>query len=485
MAKKLINGLLLLGIAGLLLAYFYAVNELPERIYTPAQQEYLDYNNNRSIAQSAPALNFLSPNGTVDEVSNVLMAIPGGESRVRANLKARYEEQQGVTITVYDLEFQGEYILVGPASSAIEVELVFRFPGDLETLHDVRFAVDGVEPSDAVYTTRAISWRTTLLGGDTHRIDVSYQADGANTFAYSLPSDQRSDIDVVVTVAGLSGSSIPRTSLPATENTSADGSETFSWNYTGLIANRDIQISLPARLSFAQRIAELQDDFRTLGKLAPILVGLFVACLVGLFSLNGLRVRLEEYLLAGLGLALFYPLLTFTSGMIGIVSAAIVALVVVSGLLFGFLGLIAGWAKAWRPLSVLLMVFVGFFSLGMLTPWRGLLLTSGGLLLLVTFMWFYARRYARSSLPSVSETGNGMVDIQPAAEKSMGLPENTLNSYCVHCGQALEDTYTFCPGCGHDSRTVQRCSHCEHQLYIPPDMELAYCIYCGNQLAEA
>lgn len=482
MVRKLINGLLLLGIAGLLRFYSFTVNELPERIYTPEQQAYLDYNNNRSIAQSAPTMNSIWPDDTTGEPLDMLTVNPSSESHVRANLKARYEEQQGITVTVYDLAFQGEYLLVGPASSAIEVELVFRFPDGLETLHDVRFAVDDVEPPGAVYTTRSISWRTTLLSGDTHRIDISYKADGANTFVYSLPRDQRSEIDVVITVAGLSGSSIPDSSLPATEHTSTDGRETFSWSYTGLIANRDIQLSLPTRLSFAQRIADLQDDFRTLARMAPFLVGLFVVCLAGLFFLNDVHMRLEGYLVAGLCLAFFYPLLTFTSGMIGIVLAAIVASVVVSGLLFGFLGPIAGWAKTWRPLSILLMIFVVFFSLGILTPWRDLLLTGGGLLLLVTFMWVYIRRYVRPSLLSVSEPGDGLADAQPASESPVELPETTIDSYCVHCGQALEDTYTFCPGCGHDSRTVQRCSYCDHHLYVPQEMEPAYCMHCGNRL---
>lgn len=474
MVKKLINGLLLLSIAGLLWVYFYAVNELPEHIYTPAQQEYLDYHNNRSIEQSAPAMNSLPPDGMEEETWEMLTVMPGSQSRVRADLKARYEEQQGVTVTVYDLAFQGEYVLVGPASSAVEVEIVFRFPGNLDTLHDVRFTVDGVEPRDAIYTTRAISWRTTLFSGDTHRIDVSYKAEGANTFVYSLPRDQRSNVDVVITVAGLAGSSIPRTSLPATETASVSGTGTFTWNYTGLIANRDIQLSLPTHQSFAQRIAEAQGDFRTLAKLAPILVGLFIACLAGLFFLNGLHARLEEYLLAGLGLALFYPLLTFASGMIGILPAALVALAVVSGLLFSFLGLVAGWAKTWRPLGILLLIFAGFFSLGMLSSWRGLLLTSGGLLLLVTFMWAYIRRLARAPAPVPEDTS-----LPDSAE----LPQTAIHSYCMHCGQALEDAYTFCPGCGHDVRAVRRCDDCGHQQYAPPGTEPVYCVFCGSLLS--
>ena len=489
MGKKLTNGLLLLGIVGLLLIYFFTVNNLTGRIYTSAQREYLDYNYSRSIAQSAPTLNLLLSGGA-EGAPDMFTLMPSGESRVQATLNARYEEQQGVSVTVYDLEFQGQYRLAGSTSPTATVELFFPFPGNLETLHDVRFLVDDVEPPDASYTTRGISWRTTLQSGETRRIDISYKASGANSFAYGLSRDQRSQIDVVVTVVGLSGSSIPRTSLPMTGNTSGDERETFTWNYTGLIANRDIQLSLPARLSFAQRIAQLQDDFRALAGLAPFLVGLFMVCLAGLFSLSGLRFGLEGYLLAGLGLALFYPFLTFTSGVIGIIPAAIVTLVVVSGLLFVFLGLAVGWAKIWRPLGLLLLVFLGFFSLGMLMPWRGLLLTSGGLLLLGTFMWVYARRPLAPSPVSISQSET--VSAIPASaagsqpvmtESSVGTLKTPAHAYCLHCGQALEDTYRFCPGCGHDARAVRRCSHCDHRQYVPPDTEPVYCVQCGHVLS--
>jgi len=489
MGNKLTNGLLLLCIVGLLIIYFFTVNDLPGRIYTSAQQEYLDYNDRLNIAQGAPFVNLLAF-GDTGGTPEMVTLMPSGESRVQAALNAHYEEQQGVSVTIYDLEFQGQYLLTGTTSPTATVELYFPFPGSLETLHDVRFLVDDVEPSDANYTTRGISWRTTLQSGETRRINISYKARGANSFAYGLPRDQRSQIDVVVTVTGLSGSNVPRTSLPTTGNTSADERETFTWNYTGLIAYRDIQLSLPTRLSFVQRIAQLQDEFRALAGLAPFLVGLFVACLAGLFSLNGLRFRLEGYLLAGLGLALFYPFLTFTSGVIGILPAAIVTLVVVSGLLFVFLGLAVGWAKTWRPLGLLLLVFVGFFSLGMLTPWRGLLLTSGSLLLLGTFMWVYARRPLGLSPISVSKsetltaTPAGAAGSQPVmAQSPVETLKTPVHAYCFHCGRVLEDTYRFCPGCGHDAQAIRRCSHCDHLQYVPPDTEPVYCVQCGHVLA--
>lgn len=487
MDKRLTNGLLLLGIVGLLLIYFFTVRDLPGHIYTPAQQEFLTYNYKRSVSQLAPTLNFVTADGMV-AAPGMATLMPNGESRVKAILNARYEEEQGVSVTVYDLTFQGHYVLTGSPASTTTVELFFPFPSNLETLHEVRFLVDEVEPHDANFTTRGISWSTTLQNGEVRKIDISYKANGANSFAYGLSRDQRSQIDIAVTIAGLNGSRVPASSLPATKQSSDGKNETFTWKYTGLIADRDVQLSLPTRLSFAQRIAELRDEFVALAGLAPLLVGLFVICLAGLFSLNGTRFALEGYLLAGLGLALFYPLLTFMSGMIGLILAAIITLAVVSGLLIVFLGIALGWAKIWRPLGLLLMVFLGFFSIGMMMPWRGLLLTSGGLLLIGTFMWAYARRARVSDLVPVTQSGSGTlsqtgVDPQPlAAKDSIEDPKISVNAYCFHCGRELEETYDFCPGCGKDARAIRRCEQCNHLQHVPPHTEPIHCVHCGHVL---
>ena len=75
---------------------------------------------------------------------------------------------------------------------------------------------------------------------------------------------------------GPAGSQVPQSSLPTTDVVNLEDGERFSWEFPGLIPNRDIQINLPKRLSYAQRVAQLQSDFRTIGNLAPILIGFFM-----------------------------------------------------------------------------------------------------------------------------------------------------------------------------------------------------------------
>jgi hypothetical protein len=465
-----VNSLLLAGLVGLLAAYLAVVSDLPAQIYTPSQQEYLSYNYSRGISQLAPTWNVVRSGGQV-----IPAILPGQESLVQATLAARYENQEGVNVTIYDLDFRGEYRLAHPGPMATAVELFFPFPNNLETLHEVRILVDGEEPPGAHYSTRGISWQAMLQAGEEHQIVISYRADGANSFSYGLHHDLRSDVDVTVTVAGLTGSEVPEASLPATTSEVTDGSETFTWDYTGLIADRDIQLTLPTRLSFAQRVAQSQDDFRTLARLAPFLVGLFLASLAGVLHLGGVRLRLEGYLLTGCGLALFYPMLTFLSGAVDVTLAAALALLLVSGLLLVFLSLAVGWRRTWWRVGVLLFIFPGVFSLGMLTPWRGLPLTGGGLLLVGTFMLLYARR------PAVPEPEPAPLSTEVAPAMDEAIPEPS-GLYCPHCAHALADDYSFCPGCGQDTSRFRRCADCGHKQFVVGESERAYCIRCGQLL---
>ncbi len=498
-----INGLLLMSLIGLLVTYLIVVNDLPSQILSVAQREYLSYNTRHIISQLAPTWNIVEAGGQIGPT-----LLPGQESHVRVTLDARYEEQDGVSVTVYDLDFRGVYHLVHSDQGNTDIELFFPFPGNLETLHGVYFLVDGEEPPGVNYATDGVRWRTTLQPGQEREIVISYRADGATRFTYGLHRYQRSDVDITVTVVGLTGSQVARTSLPPTASEVNDDGEVFTWKYSGLIAERDIQLALPTRLSFAQRVAQFQDDFRALSRLAPFLVGLFIASLAGVFHLSGVSLRPESYLLAGLGLAFFYPLFTFLSGVIGVVLAAFLALTLVSGTLLAFLSLTAGWRGTWWRAGLLLLIFLGIFSLGWLTPWRGLAASGGGLLLVGTFMLLYARRPPAPEPQSDPQAGHETEHV-PFLEEVMPEPELDLDSqstpvsreaepvpfleevipevedlHCSDCGRALADDYHFCPGCGHDTSPLQSCADCGYRQLVPADCKPVYCIHCGQLLQK-
>ncbi len=477
----IVSGLLLIGIVVLLSAYFLVVRNLPAQIYTKGQQEYLDYNYSRSISQSPITANMwaveeLDQTGKLSEP----VLLPIRESHVRATLAARYEEQESVSVTAYDLEFHGEYRLVyaGPLTTTT-VELFFPFPSNLETLHEVRFLVDDVEPAGVSYTRDGVWWNTTLEAGKDLPISISYQADGANSFTYALSRDQRSDVDVTFTVLGLTESEVPQWSLPSTATELLEKGEVFTWDYDNLIVNRDIRLVLLSRLSFAQRVAKLQDDFLNLAMLAPFLVGMALASLAALCHLSDVRLQLPSYLLTGLGLALFYPLLTFLSGLMDVILAAMLAWLLVSALVVLFLQRATGRRQVGGGMAWLLLIFLGCFSLGTLTPWRGLLMTVGGLLFVGGFMQLYARR------PPVLEP-------VPAPEPLIVVPEpapepepepEPVGYHCPRCGCSLADDHHFCPNCGYETENFSPCLHCGYKQFVPAGLETGHCLRCGQPFA--
>lgn len=477
--RILINVLLVIGLVVLLAAYAIIVADLPSRLYTDDQWEYLSYNYGRSITQSGLTVNEMKDEGIIE-----LAPLSVWETDVDATLTARYEEQSGVNITVYDLDYRSEYLLIypGPNENA-RVTLVFPFPGNLETLHEVRFLVDGEEPTNAQYTVQGITWEADLTTDREHKIVIDYKADGVNSFTYGLQHNRRTDVSVSLLVEGLNGSQVPQSSLPTTDVAKVKDGQRFEWQYEGLIPNRDIRLNLPTQLSFAQRVAQLQDDFRTLSNWAPILIGLFLASLAILLRFRNMRLAFESYLMIGFALVLFYPTLTFLSGLLDVTLAAILSLAAVSALVITFLGMTLGWRGTWWRVSILLVIYLGIFSLGMLSPWRRLLVTAGGLLLVATFMLAYARR----KIPPEQAETKSMVDkpeleVAPAPTREAPAASEPPRAHCPQCGRARGSDYAFCPSCGYDTENLRSCDHCGHEQLLLPETEDFHCLQCGKVL---
>lgn len=499
-ARLFLPLIMTVGLLAVLVAYAIVVNDLPARIYTPVQQEWLSYNRGRIITQIAPELNVVSSEGALLPVILI-----GDDHTVRATLIGRYEERGGVSATIYDLDFRGEYHLAHSDSSAALFEWFFSFPANLETLHDVRFLVDDAEPDGVDYSTRGIRWQTWLEPGEEHQVVISYRAEGANSFSYSLPRERRINVDLKATVVGLLGSQSAQGHLRPTLGQEVENSEVFVWNYQNLIADRDIQLTLPVQLSFAQRVAQLQDDFQALSRMAPLLVLFFLVALVALFHLNRIRLQPETYLLAGFGLALFYPLLTFLSGLVDVIAAATLAILLISGLLIAFLGLAAGWRRVRWRVGLLLLVFLGFFSLGMITPWRGLSLTLGAILLAALFMASLTQRPVEPEFtpqlvdeaadvePELAQDDPDQGDeasVVPEAPALKAPPEQEFEQveepepepaglYCPFCAYRLADDHHFCPACGHETDQIGACPDCGRKQFIPAGQKTVHSLCCG------
>jgi hypothetical protein len=362
-------------------------------------------------------------------------------------------------------------------------------------LHDVQFLVDGEEPDDAQYSLQGIRWQTTLNPEEEREIEVRYKAKGVGSFAYSLDHNRRiRSLDAEIQVRGVAGTEVPNHALAPSAHTPSDDADAFSWRYQGLITDQDIAIELPAKLSLSQKVEKMSSLLANLSFLAPVLMVSFLACLTLALRLSELRLRLEHYLLIGLGFFLFYPLLIFLASVLGLTLAAALSLLAIGGLVLAFVRKVESSSQIWVSAAFLLAVFLGLFSLGLLTRWRGLLFTVGGILLVGFFMQLAARFKAKepvSSPVSPEEEGATVVEAEmgveeigrianPAGADTHWEAEETFEKFCPRCGRGLLPDYTFCPGCGHDERAFLGCQHCGRQHYATDRESLAFCPSCGT-----
>jgi len=500
---------LILILLGMMVGLIGLTVQLPRRVYTTEQQQWLSYNSMRRVNQLAPEVNyrlFVMDASGLTAVPAKPVAFGARESHITADMDVRYKDHEGATVTAYDLRFAATYLIVNPdAQHAITMEMNFPFPQTAAVLSEVTFAVDGIEPSGVTYSMQGINWKAPLEPGQERKVEVRYRAEGVGSFGYGVPSSQRmSDFDLRVTIRGAQKINIPESALePTARQDPAQGAanETvLSWRYLNTITNRNVQVELPAlpRLAYAQRVEQLGQFFMQLALAAPLLTVLFLLCWLAAMHLESLRVAREHLVLLGIGFFLFYPLFIFSAGFMDLPLAFVVSLVVAGALVVGYVVRAIGKQMVTIYLVPLLIVFYCLLTRGLTTPrYLGLMLVVSAVVLAALYMWRVSRHKllaAATAAPveeakpatvveeeQVAPTAEGIA--VPAEEVEPTPPQHTEDTerYCAHCGQRVERSFQFCPRCGKGAQVTRQCTHCGLE-YIPADNAPSFCPACGNSL---
>ena len=211
---------LILILLGMMVGLIGLTVQLPSRVYTTEQQEWLSYNSTRQVNQIAPEVNYRLFSADAIGLTAVPKPISFGarESHITADIDVRYKDHEGATVTAYDLRFAATYLVVNPdAQHAITLEMNFPFPQTAAVLSEVTFAVDGAEPPGVTYSMQGINWKAALDPGQERKVEVRYRAEGVGSFGYGVPPSQRmSDFDLRVTIRGAQKINIPESALEPT-----------------------------------------------------------------------------------------------------------------------------------------------------------------------------------------------------------------------------------------------------------------------------
>jgi len=505
--------ILIVILLGMMMGSIGLTSLLPRRVYTTEQEVWLSENSLRRVDQLAPAMNYKLPLASAQPV-------PFGarESHITADMDVRYKDKDGATVTAYDLRFAATYLVANPdAQQASAVEMNFPFPLTAAVLSEVTFTVDGSEPPGVIYSMQGINWKAVLDPGQERKVEVRYRAEGVGSFGYGVPQSQRmTDFDLRVAIRGAQEINIPESALePTARQDPAQGAanETvLNWRYLNTITNRNVQVELPARpkLAFAQRIERLGPFFIQLAVAAPVLTVLFLLFWLAATRLESLRVAHEHTALLGIGFFLFYPLFIFLVAFVDLSLAFAMALIVAGALVIGYGVRVVGGRLVTIYLIPLLIVFYGLLTRGLTEPrYLGLMLVISSVLLVAVFMWrvsLHKPPYCMGGKQPVIAAPTPIEKAQPEtpieevapstpvqeaetqaavekAEPEVAGDDARDERYCVHCGQSIKGSFSFCPQCGQGTQTTRQCEQCGLE-YIPADNAPSFCPACGNRLAR-
>jgi hypothetical protein len=488
---------LILILLGMMVGSIGLTSQLPRRVYTTEQQEWLALNNQLRVRQSAPEMNY-SPFSALGDKSFVIpkpAALGARESHITADMNVRYKEKNGATVTAYDLRFAAAYLIANPdAQHPITLEMNFPFPLTAAVLSEVTFVVDGVEPPGVTFSMPGINWKAVLDPGQERKVEVRYRAEGVGSFAYDVPQSQRMrDFDLRVTIRGAHEITLPESALEPTERQNGDNETVLSWRYLNTLTNRNVQVELPARprLAFAQRVEQLGPFFLQLALAAPVLTALFLLLWLAFTRLESPRVAHEHTALLGIGFFLFYPLFIFLAAFVELSLAWALALIVAGALVVGFSVRLLGGRLATIYLIPLLIIFYGLLARGLTEPrYLGLMLVISSVMLLALAMWRLSnRKRPVIATPAPVEEAKPSALVQEEAPVEKAKPDVSPvdddekdERYCGHCGQRIKGSFKFCPQCGQGTQVTRQCERCGLE-YIPSENAPSFCPACGNSLA--
>ena len=446
-------------------------------------------------------------------------------------LTPQYGDAEDAEARRYEATFEASYVIRNkkesekkdPEEKAKEEKttfvIFFPFPAGADTIRDAQVMVRNVDAPgeaakdvpDAVYRQEGVSFETTFLPKQTKEIVVSYRAFGSEDFVFALDHGERmKQLDFSLSVLGAehapdleaSNSLEPTTPLARSE----DG-YTAEWSYQNLLTTLDVVVSVPEPFvgaNVAQRL--------------PALVRAGVASVLLLWLLLALAAVTRrrslgsgQYLLIGVALVLFYPLVLHLSKYLPPTWAFIIAFVVVGALVLVTLRRALGLGFALVYGGFGLVTTLGMLSAAaLLTSGSGLLVTIALVLLLGFTMSMAPRlsavlterseearrlRAARGPMagtaPGEPPTPGPDEDAPPAAANVVAEREPPAATqaepggrFCAYCGCEVARHFRYCPQCSREVLVTVECPSCGTEICRVCGTQYSHCPSCGAKVPQ-
>lgn len=204
----------------------------------------------------------------------------------------------------FEADYKGEFLIKADSTKDGPVRLDFKFPGGTTEARDVslKFVTESgtEEPENVIYDRDGIFWVGTLPEKGNVKAEVSFIAQGRNSFEYYLPAAHRTKgIRIGLEIDGDQMYFIPDGALQPT----SIKTDSILWEFKNLVTDRAITVNFPEAQSPLGRVIFM---CKLVG-LAVLFFGLGFWYLAALYQIEGLiTFRWGHFMLLALTYSLFF-----------------------------------------------------------------------------------------------------------------------------------------------------------------------------------
>jgi|GEM_PF-943775 len=276
--------------------------------------------------------------------------------KLDVNIKKNIRKKGLLSFPGYSVAFNGTYILNNATGVRQNHSFVFALPSNAGNISGISVKFDGAEYKGDSNYADGINWRGDMVPGETHTITVSYNAQGTESFVYSLADKSIEVKKLEATIhTDFTDVNYPENSMLPAENVSDNDQSRLTWKAENVVTGQNISLKFGIPGNYGAVISKMF-------LYAPLPILLFTGFLLIVCAARQIRLHPFHYLFIITSFFVYYLIGSYLVSYIPIITAILASLAVSGAILLYYVKLIGKGKEIISASGAGILVFQWFFS---------------------------------------------------------------------------------------------------------------------------
>lgn len=303
------------------------------------------------------------------------------DQKVSAKIRSNIRQKGLLKYPGFNLAFYGKYILKNLKSTSERLSFSFPLPQGAGNITDIKVKFQNADYKGDSDFSDGVQWDGVLSKDETITIEVSYNAQGTETFDYAMGTEKAEikNLDVEI-VTDFTDSDIPNGAMVPTSSAGDNKEMKYTWKASNLVTGQNISLKFKIAGNYGEIVSKLF-------YYSPIALFLFVGFLLVFCTSKGINLHPMHYLFIITGFFIFYLLGSYLVSYMDIMLAVFASLAVSTGIILYYCSLIGKGKDIIRISLYGAFLFQWIFSVAFFVPEHtGFLITIASIVAFVFLM---------------------------------------------------------------------------------------------------